>query len=101
MGRPSQVDPGHYLDASPLYHANQIKAATLIFHGTDDFLPFRIVNNFHDQIQANGAPVNLMAFVGEGHGLKGRSSQIVAAQAMLEWFRKYLAVPAPTTVVPS
>lgn len=82
-----------YAKDSPLYNAGKIRTPTLIFHGTDDFLPIQLVGNFHDQIDAQGVPVEFLQFEGEGHGLGAPSSQYVAAQRQIEWFRQYLDVP--------
>lgn len=81
-----------YLRDSPLYNAERIRTPTLIFHGTEDFNDIGLIQSFHDQIAANGTPVRMLTFVGEGHGLKAPESQFVAGEALLLWFRQYLAV---------
>ena len=81
-----------YVRDSPLYNAGRIKTPTLIFHGTEDFQPIELMQSFHDQIKANGAPVRLLTFRGEGHGLSLPASQRVATEAQLLWFRQYLGV---------
>jgi dipeptidyl aminopeptidase/acylaminoacyl peptidase len=90
MGGPPTLKLQQYAEASPLYGAARARAATLIFHGTDDFLPVRLTASLHDQLQANGAAVNLLAFVGERHGLQAATSQQMAAQWQIQWFREYL-----------
>jgi dipeptidyl aminopeptidase/acylaminoacyl peptidase len=82
--------PERYIEGSPLYGASKVKAATLIFHGTFDFLPIRAAYNFHDAVQANGAAVNMYAFSGDGHGLAIPDYSLIGAQLQLDWFRKYL-----------
>lgn len=94
MGRTPIIDPQEYASDSPLYNAAKIKTPLLLFHGTNDFLPVRITNNFHDQVQANGTAVNMMQFSRNGHGLQNPVSQIIAAQAQVRWFEQYLAKPA-------
>jgi dipeptidyl aminopeptidase/acylaminoacyl peptidase len=89
-GKTSTEIPDEYIKDSPLYGASNIKAATLMFHGTNDFLPIRITTNFHDQVQRTGAATNLYTFDREGHGLSFISSQISASQFQLLWFRQYL-----------
>ena len=91
MGAPATSDGQAYAEDSPLYNASRVRAATLIFHGTNDFLPVPLVATFHDQILANGAAVNMYGFVGEGHGLQSFNSQQAAAQLQIQWFRQYLA----------
>lgn len=91
MGRTPTQDPVEYVKDSPLYNASRVKAATLIFHGTNDFLDVRIAANFHDAVQATGSAVNMYFFNRQGHGLQAASAQLSAAQLQIEWFRKYLA----------
>ncbi len=93
MGMPPTLNPQPYLEASPLYNATKVKTPLLIFHGSFDFLPQRLANNFHDQIQAGGGAVNLMNYRFEGHGLSSFNNQLIAAQAQIAWFNQYLATP--------
>lgn len=76
---------------SPLYNSTAIKTPLLIFHGTEDFQPIRLMQTFHDQLVINKVPVRMITFEGEGHGLFFPSSQLMATQEQLLWFRKYLA----------
>jgi hypothetical protein len=55
-----------------------------------DFLPSVFSREFHDRISAVGTPVDYYEFIGEPHGLMQMTSQFVAGQAQLEWFRDYL-----------
>ncbi len=87
-----QTKGAEYVRDSPLYNAGRIKTPTLIFHGSNDFQPIELMQSFHDQIQANGTPVRLLTFLGEGHGLSAPASQRAAAEAQLLWFRQYLGV---------
>lgn len=91
-GATPQTAAAEYVRDSPLYNAGRITTPTLIFHGTDDFQPIELMQTLHDQIEANGAPVQLLTFLGEGHGLAAPSSQLAAAEAQLLWFRQYLGV---------
>jgi dipeptidyl aminopeptidase/acylaminoacyl peptidase len=91
MGRTPEEDPAEYAKDSPVRNAARVKAPTLIFDGTQDFLPFTISEEFHDAINAAGTPADFYLFEGEGHGLASFNSEFVAAQAQINWFRKYLA----------
>jgi dipeptidyl aminopeptidase/acylaminoacyl peptidase len=91
MGRTLPEDPEEYERDSPVFHAARVKTPTLLFAGTEDFLPFTISQQFHDGINAAGTPADFYQFLGEGHGLGFFNSQFVAGQAQIEWFRKYLA----------
>jgi len=83
--------PDEYRRDSPLYNADQIKTPLLLFHGTDDnLLPIKLVRDFRKEVEAAGVPVEFLAFKNEGHGLSFPSSNLVAAQEQIAWFRKYL-----------
>jgi dienelactone hydrolase len=91
MGRTPDEDPAEYTKDSPVLNAARVKAPTLIFDGTEDFLPYTISQDFHDAINAAGTPADFYLFEGEGHGLSFFNSQFVAGQAQINWFRRYLA----------
>ena len=82
--------PEVYQQISPLYSANRIKAATMIFHGSDDFLQVDMARNFHDVIDSNSVPVMMYEFEGVGHSIFDVSFQRIAAQLQIDFFRKYL-----------
>lgn len=92
MGRAPMADPEEYLKDSPMYGSKDVTTPTLIFHGTDDFLPVPLINNIHDQLKQNGTPVTFLRVKGEHHGFRDPASQAYAAQLQLDWFRKYLKV---------
>lgn len=117
MGRAPMADPAEYLKDSPMYGTKDVKTPTLIFHGTKDFLPVPLINNMHDQIEANGVDVRFLRAAGFGHGLgqatddngdpiqdSGVNGQRYAFQLQLEFFREHLGTAAappstrPTTV---
>jgi dipeptidyl aminopeptidase/acylaminoacyl peptidase len=79
-----------YVRDSPLYNTSRIRTPLLIFHGTRDFLPLQIAVNLHDQVEANGTPVKMLTFRGEGHGLGNPTSQYTAAESQIRWFREHL-----------
>ncbi len=90
MGRTPLDDTAEYLKDSPVYNAEKVTAKTLVFHGTFDFLPVTIAQNFHDLIERRGTRAEMLQFDYEGHGLDFPSSQSTAGQAQIEWFRTYL-----------
>ena len=92
-GRTSIDDPAEYTKDSPVLNAKQVKAATLIFDGVNDFLPYQVSVNFHDQLQANGLATNMLLFKREGHGLFLPNNQLIAAQSQLAWFQQFLPKP--------
>ena len=92
MGRAPQADPTEYMKDSPLYGTREVKTPTLIFHGTDDFLPLPLINNMHDQLVANGTPVRFLRVKGEHHGFSDPKSQMTAVQEQVRFFREQLHV---------
>jgi Dipeptidyl aminopeptidases/acylaminoacyl-peptidases len=79
-----------YINDSPSYGADRVKAAVLTFHGTDDFLPIVQNENFHLQLVNRGVPARMVRFVYEGHGLSMKENQLYAAQEQIAWFRSHL-----------
>jgi len=105
MGRAPMADPAEYLKDSPMYGTKDMRTPALIFHGTKDFLPVPLINNIHDQIDANGVDVTFFRAKGYPHGLGSATDdngdyilgsevtgQAYAFQLQLEFFREYLDV---------
>lgn len=90
-GRTPSDDEAEYRADSPVFNTAGITTPTLIFDGTEDFLPWQISGLFHDGIEATGTPARFLLFEGEGHGLGNSESQRVATEAQLLWFRQYLS----------
>lgn len=83
-------EPEEYRRDSPLYASDRVKTPLLLFHGTDDFLPIKLVKEFRKGVVATETPVELLIFKHEGHDLSLPESRLVAAQQQIAWFRKYL-----------
>ncbi len=104
MGQAATSDPGEFVRDSPAYNVHRIRSPLLLFHGTEDFLPYELVTNIHDQVEASGIPARFLRAYGYGHGLTdsegdpdGSLGQRYAAQLQIDWFRRYLA-PARSAV---
>jgi len=82
--------PETYRQISPLYSAADVEAATMIFHGSDDFLQVDMARNFHDVIESNDVPVMMYEFEGIGHSIFDIGLQRTAAQLQVDFFRTYL-----------
>jgi dipeptidyl aminopeptidase/acylaminoacyl peptidase len=96
MGNPPTMDPIEFINDSPGFQASNVRTPTLIFHGQFDYLPVSIAETFHEEVEAAGAPVRMLMFENEGHGLAEPENQLLAAQAQINWFRQHLAgAPAP------
>ncbi|WP_298820369.1 alpha/beta hydrolase family protein [Chloroflexus sp.] len=89
-GLPPYKAFNEYVNDSPSYAADKVKAAVLTFHGTEDFLPIVQNENFHLQLVNRGVPARMVRFIFEGHGLGLPENQLYAAQEQISWFRTYL-----------
>jgi hypothetical protein len=78
----------------------------LLFHGTDDFLPFEHITNIHDQVAANGTPARFLRVYKRGHGFglingsaadrtQSARAEKYAFQVQLQWFRQHLGLDKP------
>jgi dipeptidyl aminopeptidase/acylaminoacyl peptidase len=83
-------DPLKYQQASPIYNASKIITPTLVFEGTDDFLPVNISVNFYSIIAQQGTPARMVQFDGEKHAQKIAKNVLYQAQEQINWFRTYL-----------
>jgi hypothetical protein len=100
-GRTPTDDPtGEYSKDSPIYNAAKVRTPTLIFHATEDYLPVAHAIDFHNKVAVTGTPVELLTFEGEIHGLGLLSSNIIAGQAQIAWFRQYLQGPGGPSALP-
>ncbi len=68
-----------------------MRTPLLLFHGTEDYLPLELAIDFHNKVDATGTPVELLTFAGERHALALPSSNLIAGQAQISWFRQYLS----------
>lgn len=89
-GRTPMEAPEYYQAISPLYSADDVTAATMLFHGSVDFLQADMARNFHDVIEANGVPVTMYEFEGVGHSIFDIGLQRTAAQLQVDFFRQHL-----------
>jgi dipeptidyl aminopeptidase/acylaminoacyl peptidase len=89
-GKTPMEAPEIYRQISPLYSAEDVEAATMIFHGSGDFLQVDMARNFHDVIESNDVPAMMYEFEGVGHSIFDIGLQRIAAQLQIDFFRTYL-----------
>ena len=81
--------------ASPLLHADRIRAPLFVIQGAND--P-RVPKSESDQIVAavrkNGGIAEYMVFDDEGHGLDKLENRVKAYTAMAAFYEKHLLAPA-------
>jgi dipeptidyl aminopeptidase/acylaminoacyl peptidase len=83
---------------SPCYHADKIKAPTLLLQGSDDkVVPPSQAIAMEKSIKQNGGDVRLVIFDGEGHGFRKAPNVLKAKEEEEAWWIKTLVkLPDPT-----
>jgi hypothetical protein len=89
--------PDVYHFESALTHAPEVRQPVLIMHGTaDPTVAFSEGMNFYNALRFNGKTAYLLAYPGEGHGLRGLANRRDLTVRYFEFFDHYLkGAPAP------
>ncbi|MEB3275978.1 MAG: prolyl oligopeptidase family serine peptidase [Cyanobacteriota bacterium] len=83
-----------YEDRSPLLHADRIRCPVIFFQGMDDkVVPPGQTERMAAALEANGVPVEVHRYPGEGHGFRSSAVQIQVLEATEAFFRRHLALP--------
>lgn len=92
FGKSPLEDPQLYLQKSPIFKMDRVKAPTLIFHGTiDRQVPTEQSWTYYRALYwLNKVPVKLVLFPGEAHGPRKLSHQVRKVSEEAAWFDKYL-----------
>jgi fermentation-respiration switch protein FrsA (DUF1100 family) len=90
-------NPDVYMRESALTHAPKVTAPFLIMHGTaDPTVAFQNGLGFYNALRYNGKTAILLAYPGEGHGLRGMANRKDLTVRYFEFFDHYLkGKPAP------
>ena len=89
--------PDLYRFESALTHAHEARAPFLIMHGTaDPTVSFTEGMNFYNALRYNGKNAVMLAYPGEGHGLRGLANRRDLTIRYFQFFDHYLkGAPAP------
>jgi len=89
--------PELYRSESALAHAPNASAPFLIMHGTaDPTVSFSEGMNFYNALRFNGKDAVMLAYPGEGHGLRGLANRRDLTGRYFQFFDHYLkGAPAP------
>jgi dipeptidyl aminopeptidase/acylaminoacyl peptidase len=89
--------PDVYHAESALTHVPETVAPILIMHGTaDPTVSFAEGMNFYNALRYNGKQATLLAYPGEGHGLRGLANRKDLTIRYMQFFNHYLKdAPAP------
>jgi len=90
-------DPELYRFQSALPFASEVTAPVLIMHGTSDpTVAFSEGMNFYNALRYNGKTAFMLAYPGEGHGLRGLANRRDLTIRYFDFFDHYLqGKPAP------
>jgi dipeptidyl aminopeptidase/acylaminoacyl peptidase len=90
-------DPERYRFESAITHVREVTAPFLIMHGTaDPTVSFSEGMNFYNALRYNGKSAILLAYPGEGHGLRGLANRRDLTTRFFEFFNHHLrGAPAP------
>lgn len=79
-----------YEARSPLAHADRIQCPVIFFQGLDDLVvPPGQTDRMAAALEANGIPVEVHRFEGEGHGFRSSTVQITVLEATEAFFRRH------------
>jgi esterase/lipase len=89
--------PDVYHFESALTHVPEVSAPFLIMHGTaDPTVSFSEGMNFYNALRFNKKDATMLAYPGEGHGLRGLANRKDLTTRYFEFFDHYLkGAPAP------
>ena len=91
---PWPVAQDTYEARSPLQHADRIRCPVIFFQGLDDLVvPPEQTDRMAAALEANGIPVEVHRFAGEGHGFRNSATQITVLEATEAFFRRHLQLP--------
>jgi dipeptidyl aminopeptidase/acylaminoacyl peptidase len=96
-GKSPWDDPNLYRFESALAHAPNAQSPFLIMHGTaDPTVSFSEGMNFYNALRYNGKAAVMLAYPGEGHGLRGLANRRDLTIRYFQFFDHYLkGEPAP------
>ena len=90
-------NPDLYHFESALTHVREVTSPFLIMHGTaDPTVSFSEGMNFYNALRYNNKSATMLAYIGEGHGLRGLANRRDLTIRFFQFFDHYLkGAPAP------
>jgi dipeptidyl aminopeptidase/acylaminoacyl peptidase len=85
-------DPQRYIELSPFFRLDRVRAPTLLFFGTEDrnVPPSQGWSHYRAMQQIGTTPVRFVLFPGEPHGIGKLAHQRRKLEEELRWFERYL-----------
>jgi len=92
FGGPPWEIPDVYIEKSPFFKLTEVTTPTIVFTGTEDrnVPPHQSWSLFRAMQQIGKAPVRLVLFPGEPHGLRKIAHQRRKLAEEVAWFERYL-----------
>jgi dipeptidyl aminopeptidase/acylaminoacyl peptidase len=82
-----------YAARSPLQHAGRIRCPVIFFQGLDDVVvPPEQTDRMAAALAANGIPVEVHRFAGEGHGFRSGAVQVAVLERTEAFFRRHFGL---------
>lgn len=80
-----------YRDRSPLFHAEKINDAVIIFQGTEDnVVPKNQSDSIVAALQRGGVPHEYVVYEGEGHGFRKPETKVDFYERVLKFLKQYV-----------
>lgn len=88
-----------YKKRSPIHHVELLSSAMLLFQGRDDkVVPPAQAEKMAEAVRANGLPVALLMFEGEGHGFRREETIHRVLEAELSFHSQIFGFPHPEVI---
>lgn len=101
MDQPFWRDVDTYIDNSPIFHLDELRAPLLIAFGTEDgAVDWHQGVEMYNAARMAGKPVVMVVYEGENHGLRQKPNQVDYHYRVREWFDHHLkGNDAPSWIV--
>ncbi len=94
IGGTEAEQPEAYRKASPVTHANQLRAPVLIIHSDGDPIePVSKVHNFTQELERHGTPFDVQIYKNEAHGLRQLDHQLDSYRHVVRFLERHLGGP--------
>jgi dipeptidyl aminopeptidase/acylaminoacyl peptidase len=88
-----------YHERSPLFHADRIRAAVALFHGSEDpVVPLEESEQLAAVLQRGGNPLLYRVFPGEGHGWKKNETEVEVYRLVERFLLKQVVYRPPAAI---
>jgi dipeptidyl aminopeptidase/acylaminoacyl peptidase len=86
----------HYVERTPIFHAQQVRTPTLMQHGdADERVPLEQGLQYYMALERRGVPVEMVIYPRQGHAIAEPRLLADAIRRNLEWFTVKLAPTPP------